>query len=124
MKVGMNEGYPNTLLSSIEQRLDKEVAKGALENMNREILQSAEAAEENRKVNSEELQKLMEEIRRKFDMLNKYLRIDIDTELEIPVAKIIERDTNKVIRQIPPDHILELIKKIDQMLGVLLSKEV
>ena len=72
---------------------------------------------------SEELQKLIEEIRKKFDMLSKYLKIDIDTELENPVAKIIERDTNRVIRQIPPEYLLELMKKIDQMLGILLNKE-
>ena len=75
-------------------------------------------------MSSEELKKLLEEIKRKFDMLNKYLRIDIDTGLNIPVAKIIEKDTNRVIRQIPPDYLLDLMKKIDQMLGILLQKEV
>ncbi|MEN3028098.1 MAG: flagellar protein FlaG [Aquificaceae bacterium] len=79
---------------------------------------------EGKRAGSEELQKLMEEIKRKFDMLSKYLRIDIDRELEIPVAKIIEKDTNRIIRQIPPEYLLELMKRIDQMLGVLLQKEV
>lgn len=75
-------------------------------------------------VDSEELQRFIEEIKRKFDMLSKYLRIDIDRELEIPVVKIIERDTNRIIRQIPPEYLLELMKRIDQMLGILLQKEV
>ena len=44
-------------------------------------------------------------------------------ELEIPVAKIIERDTNRVIRQITPEYLLEQMKKIAQMLGILLTKE-
>ncbi|RMH79568.1 MAG: flagellar biosynthesis protein FlaG [Acidobacteria bacterium] len=120
MKVGMNEANLNIPVFNLEQRLGNESAGGALERISKKIVQSAEAAEENR----EEIQKLMEEIKRKFDMLNKYLRIDIDTELEIPVAKIIERDTNRVVRQIPPDHILELMKRIDRMLGILLNKEV
>ncbi len=72
----------------------------------------------------EELQRLIQEIRRKLDYLNKYLKIDIDDQLEIPVVKIFERDTNRLIRQIPPDYLLELMKKIDQMLGVLLSERV
>ncbi|MDW8032664.1 MAG: flagellar protein FlaG [Aquificaceae bacterium] len=50
--------------------------------------------------------------------------MDIDRELEIPVVKIIERDTNRIIRQIPPEYLLELMKRIDQMLGILLQKEV
>ncbi len=102
--------------------------RGALGEMkrqvDREVQQAQQEAQENRVGKSEEIQRLLEEIKRKFDMLSKYLRIDIDTELEIPVAKIIERDTNRIIRQIPPDYLLDLMKKVDQMLGILLRKEV
>ncbi|RMH06115.1 MAG: flagellar biosynthesis protein FlaG [Aquificota bacterium] len=96
-------------------------AQGTLENIRKEVENQRHKAQE---VRAEELKKLLEEIRRKFDMLNKYLRIDIDTELEIPVAKIIERDTNRIVRQIPPEYLLDLMKKIDQMLGILLQREV
>ncbi len=108
--------------------VQSQLQNGALEGMKRQVLkgiqQAQQEAQENRNIRSEELQKILEEIRKKFDMLNKYLKIDIDTELDIPVAKIIEKDTNKVIRQIPPDYLLDLMKKIDQMLGILLQKEV
>jgi Uncharacterized flagellar protein FlaG len=70
------------------------------------------------------LQRLIEEVKRKFDMLSKYLKIDIDQELEIPVVKIMERDTNRVIRQIPPEYLLELMKRIDQLLGLLMERKV
>ncbi|HCO38798.1 MAG TPA: flagellar biosynthesis protein FlaG [Aquificaceae bacterium] len=103
--------------------VQKQAQEGTLERMKREREEITQQSEIDRKTNSEELQKLIEEIRKKFDMLSKYLKIDIDTELEIPVAKIIERDTNRVIRQIPPEYLLELMKKIDQMLGILLNKE-
>ncbi len=115
---------------NLEQQVlvQRQVQNGALEGMRkqveREIQQAQQEAQESRSVKSEELQKLLEELKRKFDMLSKYLKIDIDTELEIPVAKIIEKDTNRVIRQIPPDYLLDLMKKIDQMLGILLQKEV
>jgi len=103
--------------------VQKQAQEGALERMKREREESVHQSEAERRVNSQELQKLMEEIKRKFDMLSKYLRIDIDSELEIPVAKIKEKDTNRVIRQIPPEYLLDLMKKIDQMLGILLNKE-
>jgi flagellar protein FlaG len=57
-------------------------------------------------------------------MLSKYLKIDIDQELEMPVVKIMEKDTNRVIRQIPPDYLLELMKRIDQLLGLLMERKV
>ena len=75
-------------------------------------------------LNKEELQEVLQEIMRKLDYLNRYLKIDIDDQLEIPVVKIFERDTNRLIRQIPPDYLLELMRRIDQMLGVLLSERV
>lgn len=101
----------------------RQMQEGALQNMEKQMQESVQRAESQNKVNSEEVRKLLEEIRSKFDTLSKYLRIEIDSDLEIPVAKIMERDTNRVIRQIPPDYLLELMKRIDQMLGVLLEKE-
>jgi flagellar protein FlaG len=97
---------------------------GALRKLQREVNQQVQDAQEKRDVKPEELQKLIEEVRKKFDMLSKYLKIDIDQELEIPVVKIMERDTNRVIRQIPPDYLLELMKRIDQLLGLLVEREV
>ncbi len=97
---------------------------GALRKLQREVNQQVQDAQEKRDVKPEELQKLIEEVKKKFDMLSKYLKIDIDQELEIPVVKIMERDTNRVIRQIPPDYLLELMKRIDQLLGLLVEREV
>jgi len=95
-----------------------------LRKMQEEVEQQIKEIQAERRISSEELQRLFEEIKRKFDMLSKYLKIDIDQDLEIPVVKIMERDTNKVIRQIPPDYLLELMKRIDQLLGLLIEKEV
>ena len=97
---------------------------GALRKLQREVDQQVQDAQEKRDVKPEELQKLIEEVKKKFDMLSKYLKIDIDQELEIPVVKIMERDTNSVIRQIPPDDLLELMKRIDQLLGLLMERKV
>jgi len=88
-----------------------------IERRTEEVLKQVNARER-------ELQKVIQEIRKKLDYLNRYLKIDIDDQLEIPVVKIFERDTNRLIRQIPPDHLLELMRRIDEMLGVLLSERV
>ncbi len=76
------------------------------------------------KIDQEELKKIIEEIRKKMDYLNKYLRIDIDNQLEIPVIKIVEKDTERVIRQIPPDYMLSIMKRIDEMLGIIISERI
>jgi len=119
----VSQGFEYKELNVEGQKLLSNV-EGTLKKIQKEMEQQIKEAQAERKVSSEELQRLFEEIKKKFDMLSKYLKIDIDQELEIPVVKIIERETNRVIRQIPPDYLLELMKRIDQLLGLLIEKEV
>jgi flagellar protein FlaG len=123
----MRVGKTDQSLEYVDVKLNQQQAQpmdGALRKLQREVEQQVQDAQEKRDIKPEELQRLMEEVKRKFDMLSKYLKIDIDQELEIPVVKIMEKDTNRVIRQIPPDYLLELMKRIDQLLGLLVEKEV
>jgi flagellar protein FlaG len=122
-KVDQNLEYVDVKLNQQQVQPQTQPADVTLKKLQREVNQQVQDAQEKRDIKPEELQKLMEEVKRKFDMLGKYLKIDIDRELEMPVVKIMERDTNKVIRQIPPDYLLELMKRIDQLLGLLVEKE-
>jgi flagellar protein FlaG len=122
----MRVGKIDQSFEYVDVKLNQQQAQpmdGALRKLQREVDQQVQDAQEKRDVKPEELQRLIEEVKRKFDMLSKYLKIDIDQELEIPVVKIMERDTNRVIRQIPPDYLLELMKRIDQLLGLLVERE-
>jgi len=100
------------------------VQRNGAESIRKDIEKQAKESVQESGLNREELQKLLKEIQRKLDYLNRYLKIDIDDQLEIPVVKVFERDTNRLIRQVPPDYLLELMKRIDRMLGVLLSERV
>ncbi|RUM31454.1 MAG: flagellar biosynthesis protein FlaG [Aquifex sp.] len=121
MRIERGDGsFDWEFFKEIQQNLLQKNQKN-LENFRKEIKQRLEG---NQRVSNEEIQKIIEEIKRKLDYLNKYLKIEIDQDLEIPVVKIIERDTNRIIRQIPPEYLLELMKRIDEMLGVLLNERV
>jgi len=123
----MRVGKIDQSFEYVDVKLNQQQAQpmdGALRKLQREVDQQVQEVQEKRDIKPEELQKLIEEVRKKFDMLSKYLKIDIDQELEIPVVKIMERDTNRIIRQIPPDYLLELMKRIDQLLGLLVEREV
>lgn len=74
-------------------------------------------------VSQEELNKMMEELKHKFSMLEKYLQIDIDQQLQIPISKIIDMKTEEVIRQIPPDWIVEILRRMEELRGVFYSRE-
>jgi len=122
-KIDQSLEYVDVKLNQQQVQPQTQPVDGTLKKLQREVDQQVQDVQEKRDVKPEELQKLMEEVKRKFDMLGKYLKIDIDRELEMPVVKIMERDTNRVIRQIPPDYLLELMKRIDQLLGLLVEKE-
>jgi len=122
MKIEWGNGsFDWELFKEIQQNLLQKNQRN-LENFRKEIKQRSEGNQEF--VSNGEIQKIIEEIKRKLDYLNKYLKIEIDRDLKIPVVKIIERDTNRIIRQIPPDYLLELVKRIDEMLGILLNERV
>jgi len=74
-------------------------------------------------VSQEELNKMMEEIKHKFSMIEKYLQIDIDQQLRIPISKIIDMRTEEIIRQIPPDWIVDILRRMEELRGVFYSKE-
>lgn len=74
--------------------------------------------------NPEELKKIIEELQNKISYLNKALKIEIDKDINEPVVKIIEVNTNKVIRQIPPEYVINIIKNINKMLGALINEKV
>lgn len=86
---------------------------GSLENQLKESLK-----------NQEELKKVIEELQNKISYLNKYLKIEINNQIKEPVVKIIDINTNQVIRQIPPDYVINIIKNINKMLGVFVNEKI
>jgi flagellar protein FlaG len=66
---------------------------------------------------------MMEEIKHKFSMIEKYLQIDIDQQLRMPISKIIDMRTEEIIRQIPPEWIVDILRRMEELRGVIYSKE-
>jgi flagellar protein FlaG len=54
---------------------------------------------------------------------NRQIRLEIDKDLKIMIVKVIDGDTNEVIRQIPPEELVELSKHAKDQKGLLINKE-
>lgn len=52
------------------------------------------------------------------------LSFTVHKETKSLVVKVIDPDTNKVVREIPPEELLDLAAKIQEMLGFLIDKKV
>ncbi len=75
-------------------------------------------------MDKDQLENLFKNVKEKFDYMNEYLKIEIDKDLHEPIVKIVDKKTDEVIRQIPPENLVELAKKIDELVGLLFNKEV
>lgn len=108
----------NKLVESLQQDSSKITYKS------KEILTGTENDTQRLTLSQEELNRMMEEIRHKFSLLEKYLQIDIDRELQIPISKIIDMTTEEVIRQIPPEWIIEILRRMEELKGLFYYEEV
>jgi uncharacterized FlaG/YvyC family protein len=81
------------------------------------------------------LESLLKKLRERLNPLNKVLKVEIDKDLNVPIFKIIDEDTQEVIRQIPWEEALKLWKALEELLekegfeeaelkGIFLEKEV
>jgi len=99
----------------LNQKEQVKVQKETVKNQQEEL--------ENQKVSPEILEKIIEELRKKLSMLNTQLKIQIDKDTDITVIKVIDKQTNKVIRQIPPEYVLKIAKYLDEIAGLLLNEK-
>ena len=81
------------------------------------------------------LNEFLEKLNKKLDPFEKELKVEIDRDLDIPVFKIIDKETKEVIRQVPWEEVLKFLKNLYKLLeseqvkgedlkGLLFKKEV
>ncbi len=57
--------------------------------------------------------------------MNRKVRLEVDTELHSVIIKIVNRENGEVIKQIPPEELVDLAKKMKNIKGMsLVDKEV
>lgn len=82
-----------------------------------------ETALDGKKVAQSTIDSTMSDINSKIKMSNTQLQYSIDEETQRISIKVIDQDTDKVIREIPPEETLEAIKKIWEIAGIIVDKK-
>ncbi len=75
-------------------------------------------------ISPEELENILNDLKKKLSLLNTQLKIQVDKDTDIVVVKVIDKETQKVIRQIPPEYVLKIAKYLDEIAGLLFSEKV
>ena len=82
----------------------------------------AEQAPETRPApDARELERIASDVRIRLKQLNTELRFEIEDNVEDLVVKIVDPETDEVIRQIPSEEMVEIRDRIDEIVGFLLD---
>lgn len=80
----------------------------------------------NSMLSSEELDQISKIIEERLEKLSQIFKgeahFEIDRDLDILIIKIIERETERIIRQIPPEVSLKLAKALNELEGILFDE--
>ena len=78
----------------------------------------------NKKIDASQIDKAVADINKAMQSHSQDLRFSVDTDSKRVVVKIIDQQTNQVLRQIPTEEALEISKSLDKLKGVLIKQEV
>lgn len=74
-----------------------------------------------REVTQEETEQMIEVINDAMEIMDYNLQFRVHRETNRVIVKVVEPDTEKVIREMPPESMLDFIAKFRDMVGVLLD---
>ncbi len=65
----------------------------------------------------------MERIVHTAKYFNRKIHLEVEEDLDIMIVKVVDSETEEVIRQIPPEELVELSKNTNDLKGLLINKE-
>jgi len=71
----------------------------------------------------DQVQQALEQVQQVVRPLAQSLQFSIDKDTHGTVVKIVDTDTNKVIRQIPSEEMLQMAKALDKFTGLLTKQQ-
>ena len=86
---------------------------------------------EGNKSQQNEMPNMVENTQQAVDMLNetvqvvdKQIQFELHETLNRPMVKVLNKETDEVIREIPPEEILDLVGNMLEMVGIIVDKKV
>ena len=97
---------------------------GTVETRPENVQQTGSAQEQAQRVPSAgELQKALEEVEKAVAPMAQSLQFSLDKDSGKTVVKVMDTDTNEVIRQIPTEEVLAISKAVDKLKGLLIKQQ-
>jgi flagellar protein FlaG len=81
---------------------------------------TSEDVKKEEKIDTEEA---VERIVKAANYFSREIHFEVEKELDIMIVKVIDSETDEVIRQIPPEELVELSKNAKDLKGLLINME-
>lgn len=75
-----------------------------------------------KKVSEKEVSKAVDKLNKLLEDTDTHVEYEVHKELKDIMIKIVDNKTNRVIQEIPPKKILDMVAKLCELAGVLLDK--
>ncbi len=100
------------------------VRQGAEELSRQDIIMVKEESEGNKALSMDEIEAIIKEMNEFIRIFNTKVAFELDKETGKMILRIIDVQTNEVIRQIPPEELLRISKRISELLGLIINARV
>lgn len=77
-----------------------------------------------RQVDRTQVEDALARLSRSADLFNKRLQFRIHEQTDRLIVRVVDKETEEVIREIPPERILDLVASIEAFLGLLFDERV
>lgn len=109
----------NEVVSPQGQLLHRSANRSPTKDPTRDKREASPSDKQTSSWNSAEVKDIVEALQDFLNKLNERIVFSIHKETGEVVVKVVDPKTNKVIRQIPPEELLKLREKLDELIGIL-----
>lgn len=105
-----------------ESHVTVDIPQGMQMNSDIDLRQENSSKEETTDGNQEQINKMLQEMNKKLNK-NTECIFDFHKKTNRVMVKIVDRDTKEVLREIPPEKILDMIAKIWECAGIIIDEK-
>jgi len=121
-KPALKESQPLSTAAAQDQEVQSAVLQSAGKPFIKQLRQETES-ESGANVEMDQLKKAVTQINRSLAGFNREVHISVHKKLERIMVKVIDKEENKVIREIPPEKMLDAFATALEMAGILLDEK-
>jgi len=75
------------------------------------------------KISKEDIKEAVNQIKEQMGSIGRNINFSFDEELDIVIIKVVNKDTEEVVRQFPSEELIEMAKHLQEYKGLILQEE-